>query len=163
MFKKYTDNKNQQIVIALMKAFGIKKVIASPGGTNPALVASLQYDGNFEIYSCVDERSAAYMACGMCEESNEPVVLCCTGATASRNYMPGLTEAYYRKLPIITLTCSRPIEAIGQLIPQVTDRTCYPNDIFVDGAQLVPVRDNNSSLKFEIMAKQLYVASQRVL
>lgn len=55
MFKKYTDNKNQQIVIALMKAFGIKKVIASPGGTNPALVASLQYDGNFEIYSCVDE------------------------------------------------------------------------------------------------------------
>ena len=41
-----------------MKAFGIKKVIASPGGTNPALVASLQYDGNFEIYSCVDERSA---------------------------------------------------------------------------------------------------------
>lgn len=161
MFKKYTDNKNQQIVIALMKAFGIKKVIASPGGTNPALVASLQYDGNFEIYSCVDERSAAYMACGMCEESNEPVVLCCTGATASRNYMPGLTEAYYRKLPIITLTCSRPIEAIGQLIPQVTDRTCYPNDIFVDGAQLTPVRDKQDEQQCAYLVNRVILSSMR--
>lgn len=161
MFKKYTDNKNQQIVIALLKAFGIKKVIASPGGTNPALVASLQYDGNFEIYSCVDERSAAYMACGMCEESNEPVVLCCTGATASRNYMPGLTEAYYRKLPIITLTCSRPIEAIGQLIPQVTDRTCYPNDIFVDGAQLTPVRDKQDEQQCAYLVNRVILSSMR--
>ena len=33
----YTDNKNQQILIALLKAYNIHKVIASPGGTNPAL------------------------------------------------------------------------------------------------------------------------------
>ena len=161
MYKKYTDNKNQQIVIALLKAFGIKKVIASPGGTNPALVASLQYDGNFEIYSCVDERSAAYMACGMSEESNEPVVLCCTGATASRNYMPGLTEAYYRKLPIITLTCSRPLEAIGQLIPQVTDRTSYPNDIFVDGAQLTPVCNKQEEQQCAYLVNRVLLASMR--
>lgn len=159
MFKKYTDNKNQQIVIALLKAFGIKKVIASPGGTNPALVASFQYDGSFELYSCVDERSAAYMACGLCEESNEPVVICCTGATASRNYMPGLTEAFYRKLPIITLTCSRPIEAIGQLIPQVTDRTSYPNDIFVDGAQLVPVRTKQDEQQCSYVVNRVLLSS----
>lgn len=143
MYKKYTDNVNQQILISLLKAYGIKKVIASPGGTNPAFIASLQYDGNFEIYSCVDERSAAYMACGLCEEIGEPVIICCTGATASRNYMPALTEAYYRKLPIVTITCSRPLEMIGQLIPQVTDRTVYPNDIFIEGIQLPPV--NNKS------------------
>ena len=29
--------------------------------------------------------------------------------------------------------------------------------------EFLRIRDNNSSLKFEIMAKQLYVASQRVL
>ena len=160
MFKKYTDNKNQQIVIALLKAHGIKRVVASPGGTNPAFIASLQYDGSFELYSCVDERSAAYMACGICEETGEPVVICCTGATASRNYMPALTEAYYKKLPIITITCSRSLDAIGQLIPQVTDRTCYPNDIFVDGAQLPPVYSKSESDLCAFKVNQILLAAK---
>ena len=60
------------------------------------LNASLMYDGSFEMISSVDERSAAYMACGMAEESGEPVMITCTGATAARNYMPALTEAFYR-------------------------------------------------------------------
>ena len=41
-----------------------------------------------------------YMACGMAVESGEPVALSCTQATASRNYLSGLTEAYYRKIPV---------------------------------------------------------------
>ena len=102
----YSEEKNVQIIIALLKANKIKKVIASPGTTNVCLVESMRYDGDFEMYSSVDERSAAYMACGMAAESGEPVVLTCTGATASRNYMPGLTEAYYRKLPIIAITAT---------------------------------------------------------
>ncbi len=139
----YSDNKNQQIVIALLKAHGIKRVIASPGGTNPSMLASFQYDNFFEMYSCVDERSAAYMACGMAEESGEPVVICCTGATASRNYMPALTEAYYRKLPILAITCSRPSFNIKHLYPQVTDRSHYASDILVDGEQLQVIKDES--------------------
>ena len=81
-------------MIALLKANNIRKIIASPGATNKR--SSLRYsrDPYFEIYSSVDERSAAYMACGLAAESGEPVVLSCTGATASRNYLPGLTEAF---------------------------------------------------------------------
>jgi len=94
----YSVERNVQIVIAILKANNIRKVIASPGVTNIPFVGSIQNDPFFEVYSCVDERSAAYMACGLSEESGEPVVISCTGATASRNYMPGLTEAYYRKL-----------------------------------------------------------------
>lgn len=96
----YTNERNVQVVIALLKAYGIRKVIASPGTTNMTFVASIQDDPFFEMYSSVDERSAAYLACGLAAESGEPVVISCTGATASRNYMPGLTEAYYRKLPV---------------------------------------------------------------
>ena len=40
----YTHEKNVEILISLMKKKGIKKVIASPGTTNVALVASLQKD-----------------------------------------------------------------------------------------------------------------------
>lgn len=137
----YTDNKNQQILQALLIEHGVKYVIASPGGTNPAMVMSLQEDSHFKMYSCVDERSAAYMACGLAEETGEPVAICCTGATASRNYMPALTEAYYRKLPIVVITCSRPNYHIGHLFPQVTNRNIYLADTYIDGEQLQVIKD----------------------
>ena len=121
----YSKERNTQIVISLLKAHGIRKIIASPGATNIGFVASVQIDSYFEVYSCVDERSAAYMACGMAAESGEPVVISCTGATSSRNYMPGLTEAFYRKLPILAITSSRGENLIGHLKPQVTDRENY--------------------------------------
>ena len=127
--KYYTNERNVQIVLSLLKAYGIRKVIASPGTTNVTLVASMQQDPFFEIYSCVDERSAAYMACGMCAESNEPVVLTCTGATASRNYYSGLTEAYYRKLPLIAITATQNQARVGHLVAQVIDRSTVANDV----------------------------------
>lgn len=102
----YTKEKNTQIVISLLKAKGIRKIVASPGTTNISVVGSVMNDPFFEVFSAPDERSAAYIACGMAAESGEPVVLSCTGATASRNYISGLTEAFYRKLPVIALTSS---------------------------------------------------------
>ena len=124
----YTNERNAQMLIYLLKEHGIKKVIASPGTTNACLIASLQQDPFFEIYSCVDERSAAYMACGLSEESGEPVALSCTGATASRNYVSGLTEAYYRKLPVLAITSTQHTR-IGHNIPQVIDRSSCQKDI----------------------------------
>lgn len=125
----YTSERNIQIVIALLKSHGIKRVIASPGATDVAIVASMQQDPYFEMHSCLDERSAAYMACGMAAEECEPIVIVCTGATSSRNYMPGLTEAYYRKLPILAVTCCRSNVNVGHYVDQVTDRSNLPNDI----------------------------------
>lgn len=138
MSNLYSDNRNALIVVALLKEHGIRKVIASPGTTNITIVGSMQYDPWFEMYSAVDERSAAYMACGLAAESNEPVVIVCTGATASRNYLPGLTEAYYRKLPIVVITGSHGEENIGHLHAQSIDRTRTPKDtvklsVFIDG------------------------------
>ncbi|PKU93555.1 thiamine pyrophosphate-binding protein [Bifidobacterium thermophilum] len=129
MKHQYTSEKNFQILIYLMKAHGIRKVICDPGTTNISLVASIQDDPFFQLYSSVDERSAAYMACGMAAESGEPVAITCTGATASRDYMPGLTEAYYRQLPVLAITAMRHPGTIGQYVPQVIDRTNVPNDV----------------------------------
>lgn len=103
----YSSEKNIQILISLLKKNNISRVIVSPGSANANFVISIQQDDFFEIYSCIDERSAAYMACGLAAESQQPVVICCTGATASRNYMPALTEAYYRKLPLVAITATK--------------------------------------------------------
>lgn len=126
--KKYSNDKNAQILLSLMKAHNIRKVIASPGTTNIAIVGSMQHDEYFEMYSCVDERSACYMACGLSAESGEPVAIVCTEATASRNYFPGLTEAHYRKLPILVIAGSHGEYSIGNLHSQVIDRTQSPKD-----------------------------------
>ena len=132
----YTQERNVQILLGLLKAYGINKVVASPGSTDITFIASVQYDNFFKVYSCVDERSAAYMACGLADEKGEPVVIVCTGATASRNYVPGLTEAYYRKLPVIAVTTSEPVERIGHLLPQLMDRTNIQNDIAIFSCNL---------------------------
>lgn len=125
----YTNEKNLQIIMALLKSHNIHKVITSPGTTNHTLVASMQNDPWFEMYSSVDERSAAYMACGLSMECGEPVVITCTEATASRNYMPGLTEAFYRKLPILAIATTHGRRLAGQHIAQVIDHSVLPNDV----------------------------------
>lgn len=125
----HCSEKSVLILLALLKSNNIKKVIASPGSSNADLVFSFQNDPWFEVYSSVDERSAAYIACGMAAESGEAVVLTCTGATASRNYYAGLSEAYYRKLPILAITAHTGVDKIGHLIPQCIDRRQIANDI----------------------------------
>lgn len=125
----YTEVRNAQIVLYLLKSRGINKVIASPGTQNMAIVVSMQHDPFFEMYSAADERSAAYIACGMAAESGEPVVLSCTGATASRNYIPGLTEAYYRHLPVVAITSSAPLHVIGHHVAQTIDRSQIQHDV----------------------------------
>ena len=127
--KDYTVERSIQIFIQALKAHGIKRVIASPGTTNLAFVASIQQDAFFRIWSAPDERSAAYMACGLAAESGEPVVITCTGATASRNYLPGLTEAYYRKLPVLAVTGTLDVRRAGHLTAQFVDRSNAMPDV----------------------------------
>lgn len=139
---KYTDERNAQILISLLKKYNIRKVIISPGTSNVCFAGSLLNDPFFELYSSVDERSAAYIACGIAAECGEPVVLSCTGATSSRNYMPGLTEAYYRKLPILAVTSSQRSTRIGHNIDQVTDRLQLPRDVAKISVQLPVIFDD---------------------
>lgn len=155
---KYTNERNVQIVIALLKAHGIHRVIASPGTTNMTFIISIQNDPWFQIWSSVDERSAAYLACGMASETGEPVVISCTGATASRNYMPGLTEAYYRKLPVLAVTSTRGNHKIGHLIDQQIDRRNIPNDIAMESVTIPMVKDKEDERFCEIEANKAILA-----
>ena len=152
--KYYSNERSVQIIISLLKQYGIKKVIASPGTTNISLIGSLQQDPFYEMYSSADERSAAYMACGLAEESGEPVVLSCTGATASRNYLPALTEAYYRKLPVLVVTAHVGLHKIGHNIAQVIDRRTPPNDTIRLAVDLPVVRTVSDEWTCEILVNK---------
>ena len=159
--KFYSSEKNIQIVLALLKANKIKKIITSPGATNFSFVGSVQNDPYFEVYSSVDERSAAYIACGMAAESGEPVVLSCTGSTASRNYYPGLSEAYYRKLPVLAITSHQGTDRIGQLIFQNIDRRSIANDIAKISVELPIVKDERDEAYVTMEANKAILELRR--
>lgn len=152
--KSYPDEENALILVALLKKHGVRHVVASPGTTNSAFVASLQRDDFFEIFSSVDERSAAYMACGLCGELGVPVIITCTGATASRNYLPGITEAHYRKLPILAITGSQARSKVGHLTAQVVDREVQPVDSYCSSVNLQIVKDSDDKFDVEVKSNR---------
>lgn len=158
---KYTSEKSQLMLLSLLKSYGIKKVIASAGTTNFTLVMSMQDDPWFEMYSSVDERSAAYIACGLASESNEPVVITCTEATASRNYLPGLTEAYYRKLPILAVTGSHGFNLAYHRVPQSIDRMSIPRDVANLQVNIPFCRDKNDEWDIMINLNRALTALTR--
>lgn len=142
MSGSYTSEKTIQILIALLKAHNIRLLVISPGATNVTLVGSVQSDPYFTCYSSVDERSAAYIACGLAAETGEPVALSCTGATASRNYYPGLTEAFYRHLPVLALTSSQVFSHTANYFPQMLDRTVVANDVVKHSVSIGTVQNS---------------------
>lgn len=89
------------------------------------------------------------------------MVLSCTDATASRNYIPGLTEAYYRKLPIIALTALQNINKVGHLIGQVIDRSSTPKDITKYSAHIPFVRDHEDIFDCEIKINKAFIECRR--
>lgn len=158
---KYTNSKTVQILIALLKGHGIHNVVISPGTTNFMFVASIQNDSWFNIKSSADERSAAYIACGWAAETHQPVVISCTGATASRNYLPALTEAYYRKLPILALTSINNSAIPGQNTPQIIDRSRLPVDVAKISVNISDIYDDASARKCVVLANQAILELKR--
>ena len=115
----YSTIENVQILISILKAYNIKHVITSPGGSSIPIVHSLENDEFFDCYSVVDERSAAYFSMGVAQKINKPVALVCTSGTAACNYLPAITEAHYQKTPILVITADKHPYDNHQLVTQI--------------------------------------------
>lgn len=118
----YSGIKNVQILVALLKEYGFKNVVISPGGNNIPVIHSIENDSFFKCYSVVDERSAAYFAMGLAQQLEEVVVLVCTSGTAVCNYLPGITEAHYQRVPLVIITTDRSPYMLEQLETQKIDQ-----------------------------------------
>ncbi len=129
-------------VIKMLKQYNIKNIISSPGCQNSLFNLLVQQDDFFKCYSVSDERSAAYMAIGIAEELNEPVVITCTGSNASRNWVPALTEAYYKSIPIIAMPFYNRASNEFNLAAQYTNRKITQEDIKALQVKLPEISDN---------------------
>ena len=103
----YTNHKSALYVVAMLKQQGIKRIVISPGTSHNAMVRSIDEDSYFETFSVTDERSAAFFAIGLIQETQSPVAIMSTSGTATCNYISAVTEAYHRKLPLVVITADK--------------------------------------------------------
>ncbi|MFM9164870.1 MAG: 2-succinyl-5-enolpyruvyl-6-hydroxy-3-cyclohexene-1-carboxylic-acid synthase [Solirubrobacterales bacterium] len=114
----------------LMRAFaqelgrcGIAGAVTSPGSRSTPLLLALGRDGDFPVFSQVDERSAGFFALGLAKATGRPAILACTSGTAAANYLPAVIEAREARVPLVVCTADRPPElrdvGAGQAIDQV--------------------------------------------
>lgn len=133
-------------LVKVMKENDIKDVVISPGGTNIKFVKLIQDDPFFNCYSVVDERSAVYFAIGLYLQTGKIIAMSCTSAQATRNYIPGLTEAFYKKVPILAITMAKHPRFTYQEYMQAPDQASMPRDS-VKKSFVVPfVSDENDVL-----------------
>lgn len=139
----YSNVDNVNILVMLLKENGIKDLVISPGGTNIPIIKAVQDDNFFNCYSVVDERSAAYVAIGIYLQKKHPVALICTSAQATRNYIPGLTEAFYKRVPLLAVTMEKHPRFKYQEYMQAPDQTSLPQDSVKRSFELPFVSDIN--------------------
>lgn len=111
----FSVKKNVLQTVAILKAYGIRHVVMSPGSRNAPLMQTFSQDSSFDCHVIVDERNAAFYALGIIQCTRKPVVICCTSGTALLNYAPAVAEAYYQQLPLIVVSADRSQEWIGQM------------------------------------------------
>ena len=73
-----TDKTGCKILVELLVQKGIKRVVLSPGSRNAPLIIAFVREPRIEHFIVLDERSAAFIALGMAQQSGDPVVLACT-------------------------------------------------------------------------------------
>lgn len=111
----FSTKRNILQTIALLKAYGVKHIVVSPGSRNAPLMQTFSQEAFFDCHVIVDERNAAFYALGIIQAKRCAVAICCTSGSALLNYAPAVSEAYYQQLPLIVISADRSPEWIGQM------------------------------------------------
>jgi 2-succinyl-5-enolpyruvyl-6-hydroxy-3-cyclohexene-1-carboxylate synthase len=111
-----------QSILQIFLAKGITNIIISPGSRNAPLTIGFASNPAFQCYSIADERSAAFFALGIAQQTGKPTAVVCTSGSALLNYYPAFSEAFYSQIPLIVVSADRPQSKIdigdGQTIRQ---------------------------------------------
>ncbi len=137
----FSVKRNVLQTVALIKAFGIKHVVLSPGSRNAPLMQTFTQDDFFNCQVIVDERNAAFHALGIIQKVKKPVVVCCTSGSALLNFAPAVSEAYYQQLPLVVVSADRSPEWIGQMDGQTMPQPGVFGSIVKKSVNLPEIKD----------------------
>jgi 2-succinyl-5-enolpyruvyl-6-hydroxy-3-cyclohexene-1-carboxylate synthase len=105
---------------------GIENAVLCPGSRCAPLTIGFTRNQKIKSRTFSDERSAGFIALGIAQDSQHPVVVVCTSGTAAYNLAPSVAEAFFSETPMIVITADRPMEWIAQHDGQ----TIFQNEIF---------------------------------
>ena len=137
------QNNTQHIydLVGLCAEYDVEKAVVSPGSRCAPLLIGFGKHPDIETISVTDERSAGFIGLGLAQQSEKPVVLVCTSGTATQNFAPAVTEAFYQQVPLIVLTADRPPEWIDQWDGQ----TIRQKNLYIDHIKGSFVYDEDST------------------
>lgn len=160
--KQFSAKRSIQILAYLLKEYGIFDIVISPGSRNAPLSIHFSEMDELNCYSIVDERSAAFVAMGMAKSVKKPVAISCTSGSASANYYPAITEAFYSNTPLLILTADRPVDYVdifdGQTIRQ---KDLYQQHSYGDFQLLEDAEDNAAEENFALIRKAIELCYEK--
>lgn len=160
--KKFSSKRSIQVLAHILKEYGILNVVISPGSRNAPLAIHFGEMDEMNTYSIVDERSAAFVALGMAQSTKMPVAVTCTSGSASANYYPAVTEAFYQNIPLLVLTADRPTDYVdifdGQTIRQ---KDLYQLHSYGDFQLMEDDKNGSEDYNFETIKKAVELCIEK--
>lgn len=160
--KKFSSKRSIQLLAHLLKEYGINNVVISPGSRNAPLAIHFGEMDEFNTYSIVDERSAAFVGLGMAKSEKKPVAITCTSGSAAANYYPAVTEAFYQNIPLLILTADRPTDFVdifdGQTIRQ---KELYQLHSYGDFQLMEDDKGGSEDYNFDIIKKAIELCIEK--
>jgi 2-succinyl-5-enolpyruvyl-6-hydroxy-3-cyclohexene-1-carboxylate synthase len=160
-----TDKKSVQQLSEILWQKGVRHIIISPGSRNAPLILAFSSHPEYECISVPDERSAAFVALGIAEQTQQPVALVCSSGSALLNYYPAISEAFFRHIPLVVLSADRP----EYLIDQGDGQTIHQQRVFGNHILYQAQLEENPQTEKEIwfnyrkINEALIVANEKVI
>jgi 2-succinyl-5-enolpyruvyl-6-hydroxy-3-cyclohexene-1-carboxylate synthase len=110
--------RNLEAALLLLKALmgqGLSRAVLCPGSRSGALALALGVlePHGLELYTAIDERSAAFFALGLARATGKAVAVVTTSGTAVANLLPAAVEADYGAIPLLLISADRPTRLKG--------------------------------------------------
>ena len=102
---------------------GVSAVCIAPGSRSTPLTVAFAGHPDIEVFSHLDERSAAFFALGRAKRTGEVTPVLSTSGTATANFHPAVIEANQARVPLLVLTADRPPDLRDSGANQTIDQT----------------------------------------
>ena len=77
----FSSKENINILTSLLIDYGVEHIVVCPGSRNAPIVHNFNESPNFICHPVTDERSAAFVALGIANQTGEMVAVCVTSGS----------------------------------------------------------------------------------
>ena len=115
------------LLLRQLQACGLRRLVLCPGSRSAplAVAAGLLSREGLDLFTAVDERSAAFLAVGLGRADGLPAAVVTTSGTAVANLLPAAVEADTGSIPLLLLTADRPQRLKRRGANQTVDQEAF--------------------------------------